>query len=317
MAPGSVRAAWTRKRRASGSAGPRHIAKIGDIAAAAGLRRIHMLAWRDVADVEAGGSELHAATVARLWAEAGIEVTMRTSYAQGAPPESVRNGYRVIRRGGPVYGVSPGRRRRDWPAATASATALVEIWNGVPWFTPLWARGPKVTWLHHIHGRHVGHGAAAQPGPRRRACSSGGSRRRSTGASASSHCPSRRGASSWAASASAPTGCRWCRRASTPGSSPVVSASGRPSWSPSAGSCPSSASTRSSMRDGDGAPARSRAELVIVGEGAERERLEELVEQLDATEWVRWRAGWPTTSSCALYRRAWLVAAHRPPRAGA
>ena len=28
------------------------IAKIGDIAAAAGLRRIHVLAWRDLADVE-------------------------------------------------------------------------------------------------------------------------------------------------------------------------------------------------------------------------------------------------------------------------
>ncbi|HKA03550.1 MAG TPA: hypothetical protein VKD67_04455, partial [Acidimicrobiales bacterium] len=49
------------------------IAKIGDIAAGAGIQRIHVLAWRDLADVEAGGSELHAATVVRLWAEAGIE----------------------------------------------------------------------------------------------------------------------------------------------------------------------------------------------------------------------------------------------------
>ena len=89
------------------------IAKIGDIAAAAGLRRIHVLAWRDLADVEAGGSELHAAAVARLWAEAGIEVTMRTSYAQGAPPESRRDGYRVIRKAGPLPGVPP---RRRWPS---------------------------------------------------------------------------------------------------------------------------------------------------------------------------------------------------------
>ena len=44
------------------------IDKLGDLAAEAGLRRIHVLAWRDLADVEAGGSELHAATVARLWA---------------------------------------------------------------------------------------------------------------------------------------------------------------------------------------------------------------------------------------------------------
>ena len=44
--------------------------KLGDIAAAAGLSRIHLLAWRDLDDVEAGGSEVHAANVARLWAEA-------------------------------------------------------------------------------------------------------------------------------------------------------------------------------------------------------------------------------------------------------
>src|SRR5690606_14635615 len=51
------------------------LAKIGDLAASADLRRIHVLAWRDLDDVEAGGSEVHASEVARLWAEAGIEVT--------------------------------------------------------------------------------------------------------------------------------------------------------------------------------------------------------------------------------------------------
>ena len=29
--------------------------------------------------------------------------------------------------------------------------ALVEIWNGVPFFSPLWARGPRVVLLHHVH----------------------------------------------------------------------------------------------------------------------------------------------------------------------
>ena len=30
--------------------------------------------------------------------------------------------------------------------------ALVEIWNGVPWFSPLWARRPNLTFIHHVHG---------------------------------------------------------------------------------------------------------------------------------------------------------------------
>jgi len=61
------------------------VTELAELAAAAGLRRVHILAWRDLADVEAGGSELHAAKVAAIWAEAGIEVTMRTSRAPSSP----------------------------------------------------------------------------------------------------------------------------------------------------------------------------------------------------------------------------------------
>lgn len=109
-----------------------------------------MLAWRDLADVEAGGSELHASTVAAFWADAGIEVTMRTSYAQGAPPDTVRDGYRVIRRAG-RYLVFPRAVAAELAGRHGRRDALVEIWNGVPFFSPVWARGPKVTWLHHVH----------------------------------------------------------------------------------------------------------------------------------------------------------------------
>jgi glycosyltransferase involved in cell wall biosynthesis len=30
--------------------------------------------------------------------------------------------------------------------------ALVEVWNGVPWFSPLWYRRPRLTVVHHVHG---------------------------------------------------------------------------------------------------------------------------------------------------------------------
>ena len=140
------------------------IAKIGDIAAAAGLHRIHVLAWRDVADVEAGGSELHAAAVARLWAEAGIEVTMRTSYAQGAPPESRRGGYRVIRKAG-RYLVFPRGAVAELTGRHGRRDGLVEIWNGVPWLTPLWAARPEGDVAAPRPRADVGHGAAAPTWP--------------------------------------------------------------------------------------------------------------------------------------------------------
>ncbi len=126
-------------------------AKLGDLAASSGLRRIHLLAWRDLSDVEAGGSEVHAAEIARLWAEAGIEVTMRTSYAQGHPPDGMRDGYRVIRRAG-RYLVFPRAALAEAAGRHGPRDGLVEIWNGMPFLSPLWCRGPRVAWLHHVHG---------------------------------------------------------------------------------------------------------------------------------------------------------------------
>ncbi len=86
-------------------------AAIAEAAVSGGIERVHMFAWRDVEDVEAGGSERHAAELARHWTDAGLEVTMRTSFAQGRPPEEWRDGYRVRRPRRPVPGVLAGHRR--------------------------------------------------------------------------------------------------------------------------------------------------------------------------------------------------------------
>ncbi|MEJ5256233.1 MAG: glycosyltransferase family 4 protein [Acidimicrobiales bacterium] len=111
---------------------------------------MHILAWRDLADIEAGGSELHAAEVARRWAAAGIDVTMRTSYAQGSPPTAIRDGYRVIRRRG-RYMIFPAAVIAELRGLHGPRDALVEIWNGVPFLSPMWARGPRICLIHHVH----------------------------------------------------------------------------------------------------------------------------------------------------------------------
>jgi glycosyltransferase involved in cell wall biosynthesis len=128
------------------------LAKIGDLAASADLRRIHLLAWRDLDDVEAGGSEVHADEVASLWAEAGIDVTMRTSYAFGHPKATTRHGYRVIRRAG-RYAVFPRAVGSEIVGRHGPRDGLVEIWNGVPFLSPVWATGPRAVFLHHVHQR--------------------------------------------------------------------------------------------------------------------------------------------------------------------
>jgi glycosyltransferase involved in cell wall biosynthesis len=135
-------------------AAPRHANHpndLADLVAASGLERVHVLAWRDLEDVEAGGSEVHAHEIAKRWAAAGLDVTMRTSHAQGRAANVRRDGYRVIRKAG-RYLVFPrailseiGQRHGPWDA-------IVEIWNGVPFFSPLWTGSkPSVVFLHHVH----------------------------------------------------------------------------------------------------------------------------------------------------------------------
>ncbi|MFZ4516388.1 MAG: glycosyltransferase family 4 protein [Acidimicrobiia bacterium] len=124
--------------------------KLGDIAADAGLTRVNILAWRDLDDPEAGGSERHAAEVARRFAEAGIEVTMRTSSVANRRREARRDGYRIVRKAGRymVFPRAAFSERMGWHGRNA---AIVEIWNGMPFFSPLWATGPRAAIVHHVH----------------------------------------------------------------------------------------------------------------------------------------------------------------------
>ena len=123
---------------------------LADIAAEAGLERIHLLAWRDLLDPEAGGSEVHASRVAGVWAAAGLDVTVRTSSAAGHPAYSSRDGYQVIRKSG-RYAVFPRAALSGLLGRTGPRDGLVEVWNGMPFFSPLWARSPRVVVLHHVH----------------------------------------------------------------------------------------------------------------------------------------------------------------------
>ena len=106
-------------------------------------------AWRDLDDPDAGGSELHADEIFRRWAEVGVDVVHRTS-TRDSSRDFVRNGYRVIQRGG-RHDVFARVALRQLVRRRPSDTATIEIWNGVPWFGPLWAPRRRLVWMHHVH----------------------------------------------------------------------------------------------------------------------------------------------------------------------
>jgi glycosyltransferase involved in cell wall biosynthesis len=108
------------------------------------------MAWRDLDDLEAGGSELHAHRVAAAWAAAGLDVTFRTSAVPGRPRHVRRDGYRVDRKSG-RYAVFADAALAARRRGVQPGDGLVEIWNGMPFFSPLWYRGPRIVFLHHVH----------------------------------------------------------------------------------------------------------------------------------------------------------------------
>ena len=124
---------------------------LGSLVDESDIRRVHVLAWRDIDDTEAGGSELHLGEVTRRWVAAGLEVCVRTSEVPGEPSTVVRDGVEVVRRSG-RYKVFPQGVLAEILGRHGRRDALVEVWNGVPFLTPLWARGPRMAIQHHDHG---------------------------------------------------------------------------------------------------------------------------------------------------------------------
>ena len=277
--------------------------------AASGLRRVHLLAWRDLEDVEAGGSEVHAHEIAKRWAEAGLEVTMRTSYAQGRAPKVRRDGYEVVRKAG-RYLVFPRAVLSAVSGRSGAYDAVVEIWNGVPFFSPLWTRGkPSIVFLHHVHAEMWRMVMPDNPGlaragellesrfaprfyGRSRIVTLSGSSKRELVHDLGFRDEQVTVVEPGVHPRFTPGG----RRADHP----LVCAVGR--------LVPVKRYDRlieAMARVHDANPS---VELVIVGEGYERPALEELVQRLGAGSWVSMPGRLDDEAVIDLYRRSWLVA---------
>lgn len=105
--------------------------------------RIAFISWRDLANELAGGSEVFVDRLAVGLLGLGHEVTVLCGGPVGPRP------YPVIDLGGTFsqYVRAPFSHHkavRDWDL-------LVDIENGLPYFSPLWRRKPILAWVHHVH----------------------------------------------------------------------------------------------------------------------------------------------------------------------
>lgn len=119
-------------------------------AASPARRRIAFLVWRDTTHPEGGGSELFVERVAEHLVQSGWDVTICAAAYGGAPRDELRNGVHLRRRGGRLtvylhgllYLLGRAGRQTD---------VVVDVQNGLPFFSPIVRRRGIVTLVHHVH----------------------------------------------------------------------------------------------------------------------------------------------------------------------
>ncbi|MBC9724162.1 glycosyltransferase family 4 protein [Streptomyces sp. TRM68367] len=106
-------------------------------------RRIVFLAHRDLGNPSAGGSELLVDRLADGLTRLGHQVTLLCG-----GPAAFRD-YRVVSAGG-AYGHYL-RARSAFARQVGETDLLVEVCNGMPYLAPLWHHGPTLCLVNHVH----------------------------------------------------------------------------------------------------------------------------------------------------------------------
>lgn len=115
-----------------------------------GKLRILVFNWRDTKHVWAGGAEVYVHEIVRRWVEQGHKVTIFCGNDGKNKRNEEIDGVNIVRRGGFYtvylwaffYYVFRFRGKYD---------VVVDSENGVPFFTPLYSRIPKILIIYHVH----------------------------------------------------------------------------------------------------------------------------------------------------------------------
>ncbi|HVD13402.1 MAG TPA: glycosyltransferase family 4 protein [Actinomycetota bacterium] len=108
------------------------------------------LNWRDTSNPEGGGSELYVERIAAGLAAQGRPVTMVCAGWPGAPREEHRDGVRILRRGSRLT-VYLWAFLLHLGGRLGPHEVVVDVQNGLPFFSTLYTRRPVVVLCHHVH----------------------------------------------------------------------------------------------------------------------------------------------------------------------
>jgi hypothetical protein len=105
--------------------------------------RVLFLTWRDLAHPQAGGSEVLVDRLALGLAERGHEPAVLCGGPVAPRP------YPIVDAGGTYsqYLRAPFAYRRHF----GDVDLVVDVENGIPFFSPLWSRKPVLCLVHHVH----------------------------------------------------------------------------------------------------------------------------------------------------------------------
>lgn len=111
--------------------------------------RVLVLSWRDGDHPEAGGAEVYVERTSQLLTARGHTVTMFSAAFPGGSRRVDRGAVRIVRRGGRLTcylrGLQFLRKVRD------EVDVVVDVHNGVPFWSPLVGGTPVVSLVHHVH----------------------------------------------------------------------------------------------------------------------------------------------------------------------
>lgn len=113
-------------------------------------RHVVFFSWRDIRNPEGGGAELYLDHIARGLVERGARVTVFCAAHEQAPADEVVHGVRFVRRGSKTTVYLAGFLRL-LTRRFGKVDVVVDIQNGLPFFTRWATRKPVVVLVHHVH----------------------------------------------------------------------------------------------------------------------------------------------------------------------